>query len=58
MIENNCPYCDFDEYDVIDKNDFGAILPEPKPLSKGHSVIIPCAISVHFSMSLIKNVKV
>lgn len=41
MSDTSCPYCDFDEYDIIDKNEFGAILPEPKPLSKGHSVIIP-----------------
>lgn len=41
MTENNCVYCNFDEYDVIDKNDFGVILPEPNPLSKGHCVIIP-----------------
>ncbi|WP_130803855.1 HIT family protein [Acinetobacter ihumii] len=41
MTETKCPYCEFDEYDVIHKNDFGAILPEPHPLSKGHSVIIP-----------------
>jgi diadenosine tetraphosphate (Ap4A) HIT family hydrolase len=26
---------------VIHQNDFGAILPEAHPLSKGHSVIIP-----------------
>lgn len=38
---NYCPYCNYDEYDVIDKNDFGAILPEPQTLSKGHCVIIP-----------------
>jgi diadenosine tetraphosphate (Ap4A) HIT family hydrolase len=36
-----CHYCDFDEYDVIAKNDFGVVLPEPSPLSKGHCVIIP-----------------
>ena len=41
MTENNCPYCNFDEYDIIDKNEFGVILPEPNALSKGHSVIIP-----------------
>lgn len=41
MTEHNCAYCDFDEYDIIDKNDFGVILPEPNALSKGHSVIIP-----------------
>ena len=41
MTENNCPYCNFDEYDIIDKNDFGVILPEPNALSKGHSVIVP-----------------
>jgi len=37
----DCIYCDFDEYDVIAKNDFGVVLPEPKPLSQGHCVIIP-----------------
>ena len=36
-----CTYCDFDEYDVIAKNDFGVVLPEPKPLSQGHCMIIP-----------------
>lgn len=41
MTELNCAYCNFDEYDVIAKNDFGVILPEPNSLSKGHSVIIP-----------------
>ncbi|WP_173911897.1 HIT family protein [Acinetobacter sp. Marseille-Q1618] len=41
MTELNCPYCNFDEYDIIDKNDFGVILPELDPLSKGHSVVIP-----------------
>ncbi|MDM1759072.1 MULTISPECIES: HIT family protein [Acinetobacter] len=41
MTDLNCPYCNFDEYDIIAKNEFGAILPEPNPLSKGHSVIVP-----------------
>ena len=41
MTEKHCPYCEFDEYDVIHQNDFGASLPEAHPLSKGHSVIIP-----------------
>ena len=41
MSEKNCAYCNFDEYDIIDKNDFGVILPEPTALSKGHSVIVP-----------------
>lgn len=41
MTENNCPYCNFDEFDIIDKNEFGVILPEPNALSKGHCVIIP-----------------
>lgn len=41
MTEKKCPYCEFDDYDVIDKNDFGVILPEANPLSKGHSIIIP-----------------
>lgn len=41
MTDNKCPYCEFDEFDIIDKNEFGAILPEPNPLSKGHTVIIP-----------------
>lgn len=29
MAETNCPYCNFDEYDVIAKNDYGVVLPEP-----------------------------
>ncbi len=41
MTINTCAYCNFDEYDIIDKNDFGVILPEPNALSKGHSVIVP-----------------
>lgn len=41
MTENNCIYCNFDEYDIIAKNDFGVILPEPNALSKGHCVIVP-----------------
>ena len=41
MTETHCQYCNFDEYDVLDKNDFGVILPEPNALSKGHCVIIP-----------------
>lgn len=41
MTTNNCPYCHYDEYDAIAKNDFGVILPEPNALSKGHCVIIP-----------------
>ena len=41
MTEHNCQYCNFDEYDVIAKNDFGVVLPEPNSLSKGHAVIIP-----------------
>ena len=41
MTDSNCPYCNYDEYDAIAKNDFGAILPEPHSLSKGHCVIIP-----------------
>ncbi len=31
MTEKVCPYCDFEEFDIIDKNEFGAILPEHKP---------------------------
>lgn len=41
MTEIKCPYCEFEEFDIIDKNEFGAILSEQNPLSKGHSVIIP-----------------
>jgi diadenosine tetraphosphate (Ap4A) HIT family hydrolase len=41
MTKHECTYCNFDEYDVIDKNDYGVILPEPNALTKGHSVIIP-----------------
>ncbi len=35
-----CPYCNFDEFDVISKNEHGVILPEPHSLSKGHTVVI------------------
>lgn len=41
MTNQHCNYCHHDEYDVIDKNDFGVILPEQHPLSPGHSVIVP-----------------
>ena len=41
MTENNCIYCNFDEYDNIAINDFGVILPETNALSKGHCVIVP-----------------
>lgn len=41
MTENNCIYCNADEYDIIAKNDFGVILPESNALSKGHCVIVP-----------------
>ncbi|MEB3754482.1 HIT family protein [Acinetobacter sp. MD2(2019)] len=40
-MTKQCAYCDFDEYDIIAKNDFGAVFPEPNPLSEGHVVIIP-----------------
>ena len=45
MTEQDCPYCNFDEYDVIAKNDYGVILPEPNALSKGHCVIIPLDVT-------------
>jgi|SRR5690606_10055705 Diadenosine tetraphosphate (Ap4A) hydrolase and other HIT family hydrolases len=41
MTENNCPYCNFDEYDILAKNDFAVVLPEPNSLSKGHYVVTP-----------------
>ena len=41
MTETHCPYCNYDDYDVIAKNDFGMVLPEPNSLSQGHCVIIP-----------------
>ena len=41
MTDKKCPYCDFDEYDIIDKNEFAVILPDPNPLSKGHCVVTP-----------------
>ena len=41
MTEQHCAYCEYDEYDVIAKNDFGIVLPELNPLSKGHCVIVP-----------------
>ncbi len=51
MTELNCPYCNFDEYDVIAKNDFGVVLPEPHTLSKGHSCHCPPFVMlVHFLM--------
>ena len=41
MTDKKCSYCEFDEYDIIAKNEYGVILPELSPISKGHSVIIP-----------------
>lgn len=41
MTEKNCPFCNLDDYDAIAKNDYGVIVPDLKPLSKGHSVIVP-----------------
>ena len=41
MAETNCLYCNYDEYDVIAKNDYGVVLPEPNSLSEGHCVVIP-----------------
>lgn len=41
MSEQTCPYCNYDEYDIIDKNEYAVIIPEIHPLSKGHVVIIP-----------------
>ncbi|ANF82913.1 HIT family hydrolase [Acinetobacter sp. NCu2D-2] len=41
MTEHRCEYCNVDDYDVMAKNDFAAIMPEPRALSKGHSVIVP-----------------
>ena len=41
MSESNCPYCNFDEFDIINKNEFGVILSEQNPISEGHSVILP-----------------
>lgn len=40
-MTEKCNYCDYDEYDTIAKNEFGVVLPEQKPLSSGHCVIIP-----------------
>ncbi len=41
MSEFACPYCNFDDYDVIAQNEYGAVLPEANSLSEGHCVIIP-----------------
>ena len=41
MTETHCPYCHYDEYDIIAQNEYGVVLPEPNSLSKGHCVIIP-----------------
>lgn len=41
MTEVHCPYCDYDEYDVIAQNEYSMVIPEPHSLSKGHCVIIP-----------------
>ena len=40
MTDKKCPYCDFDEYDIIDKNEFAVILPDPNPLSKEHQGLL------------------
>ena len=57
MSENNCPYCDFDEYDVIDKMTLVPFCLSQNRYLRDILLLFPCAISVHFSMSLIKNVK-
>lgn len=36
-----CPYCEIDEMDAMEHNEFGMIVPALTPLSQGHSVIIP-----------------
>ncbi|MEB5477095.1 HIT family protein [Acinetobacter sp. ESL0695] len=41
MSSEKCIYCDVDEYDIIAKNEFGVVFPEPTSLSKGHVVIVP-----------------
>lgn len=58
MTENNCPYCNFDEYDILAKNDFAVVLPEPNSLSKGHYVVTPLRHVASFLKSQIKNVRV
>ncbi|MEB3767397.1 HIT family protein [Acinetobacter sp. MD2] len=51
-MSNPCIYCNVDDYDIIAKNDFGTVFPEPKPLSKGHVVIVPVRhISSFFEIS-------
>lgn len=36
-----CPYCEIDEMDAMERNEFGLIIPAFNPLSKGHTLIIP-----------------
>lgn len=57
-MTEQCPYCNFDDYDVLAKNEFGVILPEPNALSKGHCVIIPLRHVGSFLTLQTKNVKV
>lgn len=57
MTDKKCPYCEFDEYDIIDKNEFAVILPDSNPLSKGHCVVTPLRHVRSFLISLLKNIK-
>ncbi len=57
MTDKKCPYCEFDEYDIIDKNEFAVILPDSNPLSKGHCVVTPLRHVSSFLTLRLKNIK-
>ncbi|GAA5013726.1 HIT family protein [Acinetobacter puyangensis] len=37
----NCPFCQVDEADILYQNDFGLVIYDDNPVSKGHSLVIP-----------------
>lgn len=38
---NSCPFCHMHEANILHRNDFGFIMYDEKPVSRGHSLIIP-----------------
>ncbi|MCH4247733.1 HIT family protein [Acinetobacter populi] len=37
----NCPFCQVDEANILHQNDFGLVIYDDNPVSKGHSLVIP-----------------
>lgn len=36
-----CPFCQIHEANIVHRNDFGLIMDDDNPVSKGHTLIIP-----------------